>query len=127
MPFFALNVINGMTGGASDRLSLSKPKNPKPASPPKPLAPIPSFERLYWLRLGFAALAGYAAFAIAADPSTGLSIGIAMYLVSFYFARLTWYKGVPREGQGKIYTTGIGSFILVFLFTWLFLFTVQVG
>ena len=104
---------------------MSKQKNPRPTAPaPQPVV-LPSFERLYWLRIGFAALAGYTANAIGVDASTGISIGIAMYLVSYYLARFTWYRGLGREGQGKVYTTGIGGFVLVFLFTWIFFFTVQ--
>ena len=104
---------------------MSKPKNQRPLTPaPQPVV-LPSFERLYWLRLGFAAVAGYAANAIGADPSTGISIGIALYLVSYYLARLTWYRGMGREGQGKVYTTGIGGYVLLFLFTWILFFTVQ--
>jgi hypothetical protein len=78
------------------------------------------------MRLGFAAIGGLAAAVlVGVDFASGLSIGIAMYLVSFYVARYTWYKGAGRETLGKIYTTGIGSFVLVFLFTWMLLFTVQ--
>ncbi len=109
--------------------SLSKQKNPKPQVPARPPAhppaPLPSFERLYWLRLGFAAFAGFTADVIGADPSTGISLGILLYLVSYYLVRFSWYRGLAREGQGKVYTTGVGSYILVFLFTWMFLFTVQ--
>jgi len=78
------------------------------------------------MRLGFAALGGLgAATLVGIDFTSGISIGIAMYLVSYYVARFTWYKGSPREVQGKIYTTGIGGFVMVFLFTWILFFTVQ--
>jgi len=78
------------------------------------------------MRLGFAALGGLgAATLVGVDFTSGISIGIAMYLVSYYVARFTWYKGSPREVQGKIYTTGIGGFVMVFLFTWILSFTVQ--
>ena len=50
---------------------------------------------------------------------------MAVYLVTFYLARFTWYKGSSREVQGKVYTTGIGGFVLVFLFTWMLFFTLQ--
>ncbi len=55
----------------------------------------------------------------------GVSLGIIMYLVSYYVPLLTWYKGQPRQVQGKVYTTGIGTFVLVFLFCYILLFTVQ--
>ncbi len=76
--------------------------------------------------MGFAALAGVlAATLVGTDFASGVSLGILLYLVSYYLARFTWYKGLGREGQGKVYTTGVGSFILVFVFTWLLIFTVQ--
>jgi hypothetical protein len=78
------------------------------------------------MRLGFAALGGLgAALLVGEDFTSGISIGIAMYLVSYYVARFTWYKGSGREIQGKIYTTGIGGFVLIFLFAWILTFTVQ--
>jgi len=105
---------------------LSKAKTSKPESSATKPQPLPAFDKLYWLRIGFAALAGFAAeVLVGMDYTSGISLGIAMYLVSYYVARFAWYRGVGREGQGKIYTTGIGGFILVFLFTWMLFFTVQ--
>lgn len=62
---------------------------------------------------------------LSTDWTIGVSVGIIVYLASFYLARFTWYRGVGIEAQGKIYTTGIGSFVMVFLFTWMLFFTVQ--
>ena len=88
--------------------------------------PLPSFDKLYWSRLGLAALAGLLAEVIVGtDYASGISIGILFYLVSYYLARFTWYKGLGREGQGKIYTTGIGGFSMLFLFSWMLVFTLQ--
>ena len=64
---------------------------------------------------------------VAADYYTGVSVGIAVYLATYYLARFTWYRGLDRAGQGKVYTTGVGSFIIIFLFTWMILFTLQVA
>jgi len=76
--------------------------------------------------VGLAALAGFTAdVLVGTDYASGISIGIAFYLVSYYLARFTWYKGLGREGQGKIYTTAIGSFVMVFLFSWILFFTLQ--
>ena len=55
----------------------------------------------------------------------GISLGILMYLGSYYIPLFAWYRRQPREVQGKVYTTGIGTFVLVFLFSWILLFTVQ--
>lgn len=70
-------------------------------------------------------MAGYAAHVLGTDYTTGITVGIALYLVSYYLARFTWYRGLGREGQGKIYTTGVGTFVLVFFFTWMLFFTLQ--
>ncbi len=105
---------------------MSKPKTSKPESSATKPQPLPAFDKLYWLRVGFAAGAGIlAATLVGTDYTSGISIGILMYLISYYLARFTWYKGLGREGQGKVYTTGVGSFVLVFVFTWLLIFTVQ--
>ena len=78
--------------------------------------------------MGLAALAGFLAEVIAGtDYTTGISIGILFYLVSYYAARFTWYKGMGRPGQGKVYTTGIGGFLMTFLFSWILFFTLQVA
>jgi len=103
---------------------LSKAKTSKPDNSATTPQPSAAFDKLYWLRLGFAALGGIgAAELVGIDFTSGISIGIAMYLVSYYLARFTWYRGSSREIQGKIYTTGIGGFVLLFLFTWLLIFT----
>ncbi len=59
------------------------------------------------------------------DWTIGVSIAIGVYLVTYYGALFTWYKGLAREQQGKVYTTGIGGFTMVFLFTWMLLFTLR--
>jgi hypothetical protein len=72
--------------------------------------------------LGFAA--GILAEVIAkTDAYNGISIGILFFLVSYYFARFVWYKGIDKKFQGKVYTTGLGGYVLAFLFTWVLLFT----
>ena len=77
------------------------------------------------MRLGFAAVAGLTAELISPDWSTGISIGLAVFLATYYIARFIWYKGADRDAQGKIYSTGIGGFVMVFLFTWMLFFTLQ--
>jgi len=62
---------------------------------------------------------------VGTDYFSGISLGILFYLISYYLARFAWYRGLPREGQAKIYTTGIGGFAMIFLFTWILFFTLQ--
>ena len=75
--------------------------------------------------MGLAAFAGIVAQTVAPDPATGIAVGILLYLVSYYLARFTWYRDLGREGQTKVYTTGVGGFVLVFLFTWILFFTLR--
>lgn len=57
--------------------------------------------------------------------ANGLAVGVGVYLASYYIARYLWYRGVGQEWLGKIYSTGIGGYFLVFLFTWMLSFTLQ--
>jgi Rab5-interacting Rab5ip-like protein len=89
----------------------------------KSLTP-PPFDKLYWLRVGLGVVAGLLAGVIpGTDFYNGVSLGILVYLISYYFARYSWFKGVDKQFQGKIYTTGLAVYIGLFIFTWILLFT----
>jgi hypothetical protein len=76
--------------------------------------------------VGLAALGGLLSeFVANGDWSLGVTVGIGIYLASYYLALFTWYRGLDRKAQGKVYTMGVGSYVLVFLFTWLLFFTLQ--
>jgi hypothetical protein len=60
------------------------------------------------------------------DYSTGILVGMFIFLASYYFLKVTIGKRFPQEEQKKIYTTGVGSFALLFLFSWVLLFTLGV-
>ncbi len=104
----------------------SKPDNS--ATKPQPSA---AFDKLYWTRIGLAAVAGVGTQLLNQSYdfgwSFGISIGIGVYLISYYLAFYGWYRGMPREQQGKIYTTGVGGFVMVFLFAWMLCFTLQIS
>jgi hypothetical protein len=57
------------------------------------------------------------------DYVDGLLVGVIFYLASYYVARYLWFKETAREHLGKIYSTGVGGYVLTFLFTWILLFT----
>jgi len=76
------------------------------------------------MRIGMGVLGGLAAYRIfGLDYISGLLVGLIFYLASYYLARYLWFRKLEREYVGKIYSTGIGGYILVFLFTWILLFT----
>ena len=109
-----------------ESISLASAKTSKADSSVTKAKPPVAFDKLYWLRIGFAVLGGISAQVfVGADYFTGISIGIAFYLLSFYIARFTWYKGSDRQVQSKVYSTGYGGYILVFVFTYMLLFTLQ--
>jgi len=54
-----------------------------------------------------------------------LLIGVIFYLASYYLARYIWFRDLGREKLGKIYSTGVGGYVLTFLFTWILLFTLM--
>jgi len=57
------------------------------------------------------------------DYSTGILIGLFLFLGSYYLIKLTIGKKFPKADQGKIYMTGLGSYALLYIFTWVFLYT----
>ena len=85
-----------------------------------------AFDKLYWLRIGLGVVSGYLAnwvFSPTLDYVDGILLAVIIYLGSYYFARYVWYRSLNRENFSKLYTTGIGGFIMLFLLTWILLFT----
>jgi TRAP-type C4-dicarboxylate transport system permease large subunit len=77
------------------------------------------------MRLAFGVAAGVVAqFLFAADYVDGILIGILFYLVSFYAARYAWYRGLDQKLISKLYTTGIGGYVMTYLFVYILLFTI---
>lgn len=50
-------------------------------------------------------------------------MGVIVYFVSYYVARYGLYRSIERKDYGKLYSTGIGVFAMIFLFTWILLYT----
>jgi len=71
-------------------------------------------------------LAGLVAdFFFGVDYFNGVLIGVVFYLASYYAARYLWFRKLGREYLGKMYSTGIGGYAMIFLFTWILLFTLR--
>ncbi len=86
------------------------------------------FDKLYWFRAVIAVAAGALAQYISMLDMTnalwnGATVALGFYIVSYYVARYVMYRKLGREYFTKFYTTGIGAFIMIFLFTWIILFT----
>ncbi|HUI86869.1 MAG TPA: hypothetical protein VLY21_06915 [Nitrososphaerales archaeon] len=85
-----------------------------------------AFDKLYWMRLACGVLFGFAAESIfRLDVTDGALIGILGYLISYYIARFVWYRKLEQQFAMKLYTTAIGGYTMVFIFTWLLLFTIS--
>lgn len=81
---------------------------------------------IYCLRVGFgilaAILAAYIVDLRVGDPLiNGLTLGLAIYLVSYYV--LKWQFMNKVEKPTKILTMGIGAYFLVFIMFWVLLIT----
>jgi hypothetical protein len=84
---------------------------------------------LAWLRVGFGAAAGLIAgllnFLTLQPPTVnpnaynGIIIGFLIYFGSFYFAKYNLVKGINPKDKNKLITQGIGSYIIMFIFSWI--------
>jgi hypothetical protein len=81
------------------------------------------------MRVGFGAAAGIVAgllnFLTLQPPTVnpnayyGIYIGIIVYIGSFYFAKYSWVKGINPKDKNKLITQGIGSYVIMFIFSWI--------
>jgi len=84
-------------------------------------------DRIFWLRVGLGAASGALSdLLFYNDYPSAILFLVVLYLASFYLVRSLWGGKMKPEDQRKLYTSGLGSFILLFLFFWIFLFTLQV-
>ncbi len=109
--------------------------------------PLTDLDKIYWFRAGLGAVGGTLAELLtgckvllsakgaytgacvggaAPDYSTGVLVGLFLFLASYYFLRATVGKKLGKDEQRKVYTTGIGSYALLFIFSWTLLFTLGV-
>ena len=61
------------------------------------------------------------------DYSNGILIALILFLGSYYASRYLWGKGFTKAQMTKLYTTGMGAYIMLFLFSWLLLFTLRIN
>jgi len=88
---------------------------------------VTAFDKLYWMRVGWGILfGGITEYFFKFDQGyNGILLGILGYLVSYYIARVLFFRKVEQSIASKLYTTGIGAYVMMFLFTWLILFTIS--
>ena len=86
-------------------------------------------DKLFWMRVVFAIIGGIAAtflFEGIEDSEehrwTSITFMIVLFLVTCFIAKAMKIN-FPRSDRKKIVTTGIGSFIFMYLFSWIMSFT----
>jgi len=79
---------------------------------------------LAWGRMGLAVIAGLLSGLLGLTSSSGENayygayIAVLMYFLSYYWAKYSVLKGIDPKNKNKLITQGIGTFIMIFLFTW---------
>lgn len=82
------------------------------------------WNRIFWIRIALGIISGLLSgllkFTVPHNPKAylGLFIAFIIYFASIYYAKFT-IRDIPKEERYKLVTTGMGSFILLFLFVWI--------
>ncbi len=116
----------------SDKSEISDSKVPPPP------APVQSeqeksytkrkLDKLFWLRIGLAVIAGTLATfmfdSIEGEERrwTSIAFMITMFIVSIFIGKSMNLK-LPKSDRKKLVTTGIGSYIFIYLFMWILTYT----
>lgn len=87
-------------------------------------------DQLFWVRvvLGFIAglISGIMTF-FNYMAYIGLLLALMMYIVSYFIAKYMIKLDLPKDSSYKIFTTGLGSFIILWLFTWIIYYTISIN
>lgn len=85
-------------------------------------------DKLFWIRMGLAAMGGIAATflfeSIDGEERRWVSIGfmIVIFIISAVIGK-TMKIGLPPSDRKKLVTTGIGSYVFIYLFMWILSYT----
>ena len=84
---------------------------------------IKTTDKIFWLRAFFGISTGLILGILSVRTDFNGSIGVffafLMYMVSYYIVRIKFAPELPVKDSRKIITTGLGSFVMLFLFTWI--------
>ncbi len=112
-------------------MSSRPPNKPVPSTGP---TIDPSLQRhklslLAWYRVGFGAVSGaiagllnlvtFTVDKINPNAYYGIYIGILVYIGSYYLAKYGLLQGINPKDKNKLVTQGIGSFTIMFIFSWI--------
>lgn len=109
----------------------SKPSS-NPASPVPPIDPKMwrhQLNVLSWIRIGLGVLAGFLASALgfvtigttltSEKPYYGLYVAAIIYIASYYIARQFILTNIDPKNKNKLFTQGLFSYVMMFLFVWI--------
>ena len=87
-------------------------------------------DKLYWVRIGLAVIAAIVSLAMgftSENPLSYLAIFVAaiFYFISFYIAKYMIRIRFPKDKKRRLYTIGIGSYAMMFLFIWTLINTIM--
>jgi len=83
---------------------------------------------LFWLRIGLAVLAGITATFVLESIDgedrrwASIALMIIVFIISIGIAK-GMHLNLPRSDRKKIVTTGIGSYVFMYLFVWILSYT----
>jgi hypothetical protein len=81
-------------------------------------------DRMFWLRVGLGVFMGGVSEALfGTDYPSGILLAVVVYLASYYLVKRLWGAKLKEGDARKLYTAGLGSYALLFLFFWILLFT----
>ena len=86
-------------------------------------------DQLFWLRVGFAVIAGTLATFIFEDIEgeerrwASITFMIIIFIVTIFIAK-SMKMQLPSSDKKKIVTQGIGSYIFLYLFVWILTYTI---
>ncbi len=85
-------------------------------------------DQVFWIRAFLGAATGLLSGVVGFSDGmlyTGLLLGPIMYIVSYLVAKYVVRLNLPQQESHKIFTTGLGSFIALWLFTWIIYYTIS--
>jgi hypothetical protein len=88
---------------------------------------VKPLDKVFWVRASMGvisgAILGFVTHFTGLSGTNGILFAMLMYILSYYIARFTAGTEIPQKDTRKLVTSGLGSFILLFLFVWILITT----
>lgn len=83
-----------------------------------------ALDKVFWVRISLAVIAGFVAgalgfFSTNLNSINGIGIGFLFYIISYIVVRALYGKSIPTTERKRLATNGIGGYIFMFLFIWI--------